>query len=83
MQTLSFTRCFLRLVLSSTHASRVWKWPYLFEKHSNIATKIKECLLKRFVRKDNKDECLEEISKAQAKIEKLAFEIYYMDFGLS
>ena len=38
-------------------------------------TKMKECLLKYDVKKDNKDECLEEISKAQAKIEKLAFEL--------
>ena len=36
---------------------------------------MKECLLKYDVKKDNKDECLEEISKAQAKIEKLAFEL--------
>ena len=48
-----------------------------FEKNIKAyMTKMKECLLKYDVKKDNKDECLEEISKAQAKIEKLAFEIY-------
>ena len=37
--------------------------------------KIKECLLKYDAKKDNKDECLEEISKAHTKVETLALEI--------
>ena len=37
--------------------------------------KIKECLLKYDAKEDNKDECLEEISKAHTKVETIALDI--------
>ena len=48
---------------------------YFVKNVKTYIAKIKECLLKYDAKKDNKDECLEEISKAHTIIETMALEI--------
>ena len=48
---------------------------FLVKNVKTYIAKIKECLLKYDAKKDNKDECLEEISKAHTKVETVALEI--------
>ena len=66
-------------IVSYTFLADMCTGAFLTTYHVNLIkaymAKIKECLLKYDVKKDNKDECLEEISRAQTKIEKVTLGI--------